>query len=330
MTKLVSSKAVSVGQIAKQNDLVNKSVGQTGPKTVEGKQASSKNAQKSAIFSKGYLPWEDLASKQAQMDGLATQWGAFDATRQMILRTIEQAHLGLERMMAADKLRIEGAMQSQDVKQVFARQAGIDPLAAMQLPAWFFKADDGGQKQFALAILDVLSDALDLQKQFCDQIVPHIAQKFPALYEYVMSGQRQSTSFLIALGQLHKQQTFTLNLMALITQIKTDYQYHLLWASESQSYQILIDGIRANQMLEAMDLESANRYATSFQNRMLKGFQALSSMDQIESAKAMAQLTVENEAARSAPLAGKSKGRKPNPNPSSDPDFGADPELAVA
>ena len=83
-------------------------------------------------------------------------------------------------------------------------------------------------------------------------------------------------------------------------------------------------------MLEAMDLESANRYATSFQNRMLKGFQALSSMDQIESAKAMAQLTVENGAARLMPLAGKPKGRKPNPNPSSDTDFGADPELAVA
>jgi hypothetical protein len=42
-----------------------------------------------------------------------------------------------------------------------------------------------------------------------------------------------------------------------------------------------------------MDLDSANRYATSFQNRMLKGYQALSTMDQIESNKQIAKMTLE-------------------------------------
>jgi hypothetical protein len=41
---------------------------QTGPKTEEGKRASSKNAQKAAIFTQGYLPSEDIDAKQAQYD----------------------------------------------------------------------------------------------------------------------------------------------------------------------------------------------------------------------------------------------------------------------
>ena len=34
--------------------------GQTGPKTLLGKQSSAKNARKSEIFVRGYLDWEDI------------------------------------------------------------------------------------------------------------------------------------------------------------------------------------------------------------------------------------------------------------------------------
>jgi hypothetical protein len=60
-----------------------------------------------------------------------------------------------------------------------------------------------------------------------------------------------------------------------------------LWASRWQSYQVIIDGIRAQQVLEVMDLDRTNRYATSFQNRILKGLQALDTMNKIESANAL-------------------------------------------
>ncbi len=88
---------------------------QTGPKTEEGKRASSKNAQKAAIFTQGYLPSEDIDAKQAQFEALAQQWGAQDSSRLMFLRTIEQAYLGIERQMLAERNLIEGAMQSLDM-----------------------------------------------------------------------------------------------------------------------------------------------------------------------------------------------------------------------
>jgi len=273
--------------VVSQNTTVNTNPVQTGPKTEAGKKASSKNAQKAAIFTKGYLPWEDVTSKQAQLEVMARQWGADDPTRQLILRTIEQAQLGLERLMAADKLRIEGIMQSQHIKHEFSKQAGIDSLVGLSLPSWFFKEDDDGQKEHAQFILQVLEDALQLQNQFSDQIVAKIAEKFPSLYEYIMGNVRSSHSFLIVMGQRYKQQTALLNVIALINELKTQYKDHLLWASRWQSYQVIIDGIRAQQVLEVMDLDSTNRYATSFQNRILKGLQALDTMNKIESANAL-------------------------------------------
>ena len=57
---------------------------------------------------------------------------------------------------------------------------------------------------------------------------------------------------------------------------------HLTWAQDPARYQLIINGIRAEQMYEVMDLERNNRIATSLQNRIFKGYQALSYFNQIE------------------------------------------------
>jgi hypothetical protein len=84
--------------------------GQTGPKTLLGKQSSAKNARKSEIFVRGYLDWEDIEQKKALHERLVEQWGADDPTSQIFIATIEQANLECERLMSAQKLKVEGAM----------------------------------------------------------------------------------------------------------------------------------------------------------------------------------------------------------------------------
>jgi len=44
--------------------------GQTGPKTESGKKVVSKNAQKTSIFTQGYLPTENVAQKQNEFEQL--------------------------------------------------------------------------------------------------------------------------------------------------------------------------------------------------------------------------------------------------------------------
>lgn len=70
-----------------------------GPKTVDGKAVSSQNARKDSIFVQGYLPWEDAEEMRQQFEVMAKQWNAKDPSRQMLLRSIEQCQLGMERMM---------------------------------------------------------------------------------------------------------------------------------------------------------------------------------------------------------------------------------------
>ena len=85
-----------------------------------------------------------------------------------------------------------------------------------------------------------------------------------------------------ALGQRYRQTTPLLNITELIKEIDEKYRFHIIWAQDADRFEIIIAGIRAAQMLDVMDLEKTNRYATGFQNRILKGIHGLAIIDQYE------------------------------------------------
>ena len=253
-----------------------------GPKSLAGKKISSKNAQKGSIFSKGYLESENPKERQAQFERLCEQWNAFDPSRQILLRSVEEAILGSERMMSAIRQKIEGQMQSLNITREFINQAGLDPLFSSSLPTWYFKENSHSVKVFARKIYHAWLEAHTLKNHYSDQLSAQIAQQFPALYSYVMENQKQGTVFSSALGQRYRQTTPLLNISALIKEVDEKYRFHLIWAEDAERFEIIIAGIRASQMLEVMDLEKTNRYATGFQNRILKGIHGLAIIDQYE------------------------------------------------
>jgi len=253
-----------------------------GPKSLAGKKISSKNAQKGSIFSKGYLESENPKERQAQFERLCEQWNAFDPSRQILLRSVEEAILGSERMMSAIRLKIEGQMQSLNITREFINQAGLNPVFSSSLPTWYFKESGHSVKVFAHKIYHAWLEAHTLKNHYSDQLSAQIAQQFPALYSYVMENQKQGTVFSSALGQRYRQTTPLLNISALIKEVDEKYRFHLIWAEDAERFEIIIAGIRASQMLEVMDLEKTNRYATGFQNRILKGIHGLAIIDQYE------------------------------------------------
>ena len=254
---------------------------QTGPKTAIGKSISSKNAQKASIFTKGYLPSESPEQRQAQFELLCQQWGAHDPTRQILLRTVEEANLGCERLMLALRQKIEGKMQSLEIAQEFAKQAGMNPMAVMTIPSWYFKKDSS-QKSFAIKVFDAYAEVISLRNCFSDQLTAQIAQQFPNLYAYVMEGQRSGAIFSTVLGQRYRQATPLQNYTAVQKEIEEKYPHHLTWAQDDERYETMIAGIRAAQVIEAMDLDKYTRYMTSFQNRIFKGIHGLAVIDQYE------------------------------------------------
>jgi len=257
--------------------------GQTGPKTESGKKVVSKNAQKTGIFTQGYLPTENVTQKQNEFEQLCNEWNGYSVGRQMILRSIEQASLGIERMMINEKIILEGSLQSLDIASEFCSMADIDPMRARALPKWFFSADeDDANKQFALSIDNIWREANRLKMQFTDSIIPEIPTLFPNLYRYVVGVKTGNVSFINCLSERCKQSTVALNLAVLMNQILEKYPHHMLWASDPMRYQTLINAVRARRMRDAVDLDKSTRHGTNFQNRILKGFQMLALMDQYE------------------------------------------------
>lgn len=291
------------------NPLVVSSVAiQTGPKSTAGKKVSSKNSRKSSIFVKGYLPWEDVEQKQLMHQQLCDQWEANDPTKQILISTIEQGHLELERIMFAQKQKVEGAMQSLNIAQEFCKQAGLSILSAQELPSWYFADDDGGQKEYAVWLDEVWLEASKLQKSFHDSLIPTISQRYPKLYEYVMDGQPNNASFLSTLGQRYKQPTPALNLSGVMNEIGEEYGQHLLWAADPVRYQTIIDGIRGNQMMLAMDLDKTTRYITGIQNRILKGITGLVGLKQLDAANDVRIIEHEAKSIENAPSEDSSDG----------------------
>lgn len=268
----------------------------TGPKTVDGKAVSSQNARKESIFVQSYLPWENIDEKRQQFGAMTKQWNAKDPSRQMLLRSIEQCQLGMERMMYIERKKIEGLMQSATIAYAFCERAGLSEKIAHALPEWFFLEDGESDKQRATKVTRIYDEAADFQKCYSDQLAARVKDAYPALFTYVMQGQKEGASFLITLGQRYKQPAVTLNLGALMNELKENWEFHFIWAKAPSRYQAIIDGLRAEQMEQAIDLDKSQRYATNLQNRMLKGFSALAALDQHE-------LLMKNQRQLVAPIA---------------------------
>lgn len=254
----------------------------SGPKTEAGKAVSSQNARKDAIFIRGYLPHEDVVAKQEQFAQLQAQWHAIDPSRQILLRSIEQAQLGVERMMEIEQKKIAGLMQSTTIAKKFCERAGLSNVTPEKLPPWFFLASGEKDKQYALRAALIYDEALEFKNQYSDQLAAQVKDRYPALYQYVMVRAKNETSFNLVLGQRYTQSAVTLNLAALMNELHDRFPYHFIWAQAPERYQCIIDGLRAEQMEAVIDFEKSTRYATNFQNRILKGYSGLAALDQHE------------------------------------------------
>ena len=290
----------------------------TGPKTVEGKAVSSQNARKDSIFVQGYLPWENQEEKQLQFTAMAKQWGAKDPSRLMILRTLEQTQLGIERMMYIERKKIEGLMQSTLIATEFCERAGMPRVSARSLPDWFFLDEGTAERKRALVVARIYDEAADLKENYSEHKVSRVKEEYPALHAHVMQGQKEGASFLIVLGRTYSQSVPTLNLATLMNKLIENYQHHLLWAQAPARYQAIIDGLRAEQIERAIDMDKSQRYATNLQNRMMKGFSALAALDQHEALmKNQKQPAVQVESDTNLTLEMASKESAP-PNPDSE------------
>ena len=267
----------------------------TGPVSKEGKAISSQNAITKGIFTKGYLPWEDPQEQEQLVHALVKGWDANQHPERMtFIRDIEEADLRLARARQAERLQIEGVMQSHDIAREFVNSAGLAITLYNVLPHWFFRTDEVGQyeKRRALYLDRVQEQALECKLLFNDQMIGQIQERFPDLHHYVMQQERPNTSFIAAISVRYKQSVPTLNLGVLSNEIGEKWAMHLQWALDPERYEIIIAGIRAKVVMEILGDERTTRYLVSAQNRKLKASQGLAAMTQLQWQKAERQRTI--------------------------------------
>lgn len=282
----------------------------TGPKTEQGKAISSKNATKAGIFSQGYLPWENQETKQLEFEAMVQEWGVTSPTGMCFLRDIEQANLAQERLMYAERLVVEGVMQSAEVGERFAHAAGFDTNQVRHFPSWYFLEDNGGNKKHALYLDKVVDQAKHLQANYSDQYAAQVQARCPELHHYVLAGYQPNNSFVLVMGKKYKQSVATLNLAAIGSEIREQYRFHLQWAQEPKRYQIIIDGLRAQKILEVLDFDKSNRYLTSFQNRRIRALQGLDTLSRRQQEQRLAQASqLQNQVSVATPSAQLAKRR---------------------
>jgi hypothetical protein len=189
-------------------------------------------------------------------------------------------------------LQIEGAMQSLDIATEFCARARFSPVEYMTVPSWYFMGEEGQwHKDHAVKLCKAYDQAKTFKANYTDLLSAQVVSQYPDLYRYVLSGCASGITFLTALGQQFKQATPVMNLTALINEIDKDYVYYLRWGQDPERYQAIVDGIRGERMLQVMDLERNSRYATAFQNRLIKGLTSLAAMDQREQLMAERSMT---------------------------------------
>ena len=159
-----------------------------GPRTPQGKAASSKNAIKLGVYSNTLMPGESQEEIDALIDFFRESYDSDDADSEMMFRSYAQTLIKSRRIQEAEIAFIEAQMHMQETRREFCHQANIPVLDRDGVPDWFFsdaKEEKAAAMQKSLAVFE----ALDLKKNYSLQLSQSARTHYPNLWKEVMGAQ---------------------------------------------------------------------------------------------------------------------------------------------
>ena len=222
-----------------------------GPRTPQGKAASSKNAIKLGVYSNTLMPGESQEEIDELIDSFRESYDSDGADSEMMFRSYAQTLIKSRRIQEAEIAFIEAQMHMQETRQEFCRQANISVFHRDGVPDWFF-FDDQKSKAAAMQKGISVGEALDLKKNYSLQLSQSARTHYPNLWKEVMGPQAINPKqglgerLQVIYGKGHPQA----NLQAYVDDYIKTYPYEVMWSSNWRRYEAVVDGLRAKAVLD--------------------------------------------------------------------------------
>ncbi len=222
-----------------------------GPRTPQGKAASSKNAMKLGVYSNTLMPGESQEEIDALIDSFRESYGSDDADSEMMFRSYAQTLIKSCRIQKAEIAFIEAHMHMQETRREFCHQANIPVFHRDDVPDWFF-CDDKESKAAAMQCGMSMYEAIDLKKNHSLQLSQSARTHYPNLWKEVMGPQAINPKQGLGerLQVIYNRGNPQANLQAYVDDCKTTHPYALLWVLNWRRYEAVVNGLRAKAMLD--------------------------------------------------------------------------------
>ena len=268
----------------------NFSSAQTGPKTAEGKAASSRNAIKLGVYSNALMPGESEQELQELNNALRESLNVQDGASEVLLRTISQSVLKTKRLHDAEVRLVQTHLARQESRKEFSYQANKSPLLNDRLPDWYFN-DDPEPKNRALVMFGAVCEAIHLKENFKFENSLQARTLYPNLWAEVMG--RQAINPRQSLGERllarYGQPKPEFNLQAFIEDYFKKYQLDMLWGENHERYEMVIENLRAKALLEVIVRPDLVKVQMQLHRRSIE---AMETIQRLNAARAIEMVSV--------------------------------------
>ena len=242
----------------------------TSTNSVVGKADPSRNALKRGIFSNTLIEGEDPQAVEIIVDDVIKSFDVKDASGEIYARRLVQTTIQTKRLMQAQVDYVEGYMQSESARHEFCRQIGIFPTESGRLPAWFFTTQPDPRED-AKHYLRAVEEAKWLKDNHNVDKMTRAKNLVPDLWLVLMGEERSAIQKVHTFGErlagLYKRSTAQENLQEFTNIMESNYKYELMWASNEQRFETVVQGIKAKAMMEAMSNPNWLRADTLYHRR---------------------------------------------------------------
>jgi hypothetical protein len=279
---------------------------QTGPKTIEGKAASSRNSTKLGVYSNSLMPGESEQELQELNNSLRETFEVDDGMCEMQIRTISQSFIKTQRLHDAEVKLVQTCMARHENRKEFALQAQMPPLSYNGLPDWYF-GEDTRPKDKAIARYKATQEALLLRANFKLEYSQQARTLLPNLWVEVMGPNAINPSQSLGEKLLAKysQSQPQSNLQAFVDDYQARFLFDMLWGENHERYEMVIENLRAKALIDVSVRADFVKLETQLHRRRieaveliarLKGMRAIEMVATVAPVKALAHSSSKEKA----------------------------------